>query len=98
MELNSFKNSNEFDAILRECVAQVKLTREWIEKKWNLSKSKSNQLYEEAKKYNDEVFFHGVLYELSFVDEPPTVARIMQEFDVSYLLAQKLFEFYMENC
>ena len=98
MELNNFKNSNEFDAMLRECIMQEKLSTEWIKKKWNLSKSKAKQLYEEANRFNDEVFFHGVLYELSFVDEPPTIARIMQEFDVSYLLAQKLFEFYMENC
>ena len=98
MELNNFKNSNEFDAMLRICIMQEKLSTEWIKKKWNLSKSKAKQLYEEADRFNDEVFFHGVLYELSFMDEPPTVARIMQEFDVSYLLAQKLFEFYMENC
>ena len=98
MELNSFKNSDVFDTMLLECVAQEKLTTKWIERRWKLPKSEVNCLYEEAKKYNDEVFFHGALYELSFMDEPPTVARIMATFNVSYLLAKKVFEFYIENC
>ena len=98
MTLINFKNSNEFDAMLKECLTQEKLTHTWIKQKWNLSKSKADCLYEEAKKFNDEVFFHGALYELSFMDEPPTVARIMSMLDISYLLAKRVLEFYEDNC
>lgn len=98
MKLTNFKNSDEFDTMLSECVAQEKLTIAWIRKKWNLSYQKAKCLYDEANNYNDEVFFHGALYELSFMEEPPTVARIMSMFGTSYLLAQKVFEYYLANC
>ena len=98
MKLKDFKNSDGFDAMLLECVNQNKLTITYIRKRFGLSYRKAKVLYEEAKNFKSEVFFHGTLYELSFMEEPPTIARIMREFDVSCLLAQKVFEFYVENC
>lgn len=98
MKLKDFKNSDGYDAMFLECIHLDKQTITYIRKRFNLSYQKAKILYEEAKKYNDEVFFHGALYELSFMEEPPTVARIMRDFNVSYLLAKKVFEFYTENC
>ena len=97
MKIKDFKNSDGYDAMLLECIHQENATITWIKKRWHLSYQKAKTLYEETKKYHDEVFYHRALYELSFMEEPPTVARIMREFDVSYLLAQKVFEFYLEN-
>lgn len=98
MKLKDFKTSDAFESILAECLGKKNLSLAWIQKKWKLSFQKAKMLYEEVKHFDDEVFFHGCLYELSFMKEPPTVARIMVEFDVGYLLAKKIFEFYTENC
>ena len=35
-------------------------------------------------------------YEISFMEEPPTVVRIMSEFNISMYFATKLFNYYME--
>ena len=93
-----FKRSDEFDAYLKQCIARKKVSISWIQKRFKLSFQKAKCVYEEALNFNDEVFLHNALYELSFMDEPPTIARIMGLFHVSYLLANKIFEFYMENC
>ena len=98
MKLKDFKTSDAFESMLAECLGKKDLSLAWIQKKWKLPFQKSKMLYEEAKHFDDEVFFHGCLYELSLMKEPPTVARIMVKFDVGYLLAKKIFEFYMENC
>ena len=98
MDLKQFRNSNEFDEFLKECIEQKKLSISWIQKHFHLSFQKASILYKEAMCYNDEVFFHNVMYELSFIEEPPTIARIMGTFGVSFLLASKIFDFYMENC
>lgn len=98
MDLNQFRNSNEFDELLKKCIDQKKLSVSWIQKSFHMSFQKAKILYQEAKCYNDEVFFHNALYELSFMEEPPTIARIMNTFGVSFLLASKIFDFYMENC
>ena len=98
MDLNQFRNSKEFDDFLRQCIAKKKLSMSWIQKHFHLSFQKAGMLYRESKRFSDEVFFHNALYELSFMEEPPTIARIMGAFDVSFLLASKIFDFYMENC
>ena len=98
MSFDKLKASNEFDELLIECLKKKRLSVAWIQKQLKVSFQVAAALYEEAKNYNDEVFMHNALYELSFEDEPPTIARIMDKFDVSFLLADKIFEFYMENC
>ena len=98
MNINNLKTSNEFDALLKECLKQKRLSLSWIQKELKVSFQMADLLYEEARNYNDEVFMHSALYELSFEEEPPTIARIMDRFDVSYLLAEKILEFYLENC
>ena len=98
MSFDKLKASNEFDELLKECLKKKRLSVAWIQKQLKVSFQVAATLYGEAKNYNNEVFMHNALYELSFEDEPPTIARIMDKFDVSFLLADKIFEFYMENC
>lgn len=98
MNFREFKNSNEFDEILKQCLNEKTLKISWIQKQFNLSYQKAKLIYEEANNFDDEIFMHNALYELSFEEEPPTIARIMGKFKVSYLLAEKIYEFYMENC
>ena len=98
MDFNWFRSSKEFDNLLKQCIDQKKLSVSWIQRHFRLSFQKAGLLFQEAERYNDEVFFHNALYELSFMEEPPTIARIMDVFGVSFLLASKIFDFYMENC
>lgn len=97
MNEKAFKLSDEFDELLKKCLAKNNLSVSWIQKELGLSFPKAAVLYQEAKNYNDEVFLHNALYELSFLDEPVTITRIMNFFDVSYLLAQRIYGFYQEN-
>ena len=90
--------SNEFDAIFKAIINLQNISVAALQTKWNLSFQKAKLLYEEWLRYKDEVFIHNVLYELSFENEPPTIARIMGGFHISYLLAEKIFQMYMEVC
>ena len=96
MNFDKLKTSNEFDDLLKECLKKKRLSVSWIQKQLKVSFKVAVSLYEEAKNYNDEIFMHNALYELSFEEEPPTPARIMEEFNVSYSLAKKIFDNYME--
>ena len=98
MDKNAYKMSDEYDAIFKELLTIKKPSISLIQKRWKLSFEKAEVLYEELCLYNDEVFLHGTLHELSFEEEPPTVARIMKKFNVSYILATKIYDFYMGNC
>ena len=98
MYFDKLKARNEFDDLLKECLKKKRLSVSWIQKQLKASFKVAASLYEEAKNYSDEIFIHNALYELSFEEEPPTVVRIMNKFAVSYLLADKIFKFYMENC
>ena len=97
MDKKQYIRSNEFDEYFKKLITIENPSMSWMQKNWNLSFQKAKLLFEELQRYNDEVFFHNALYELSFEEEPPTIARIMGKFDVSYILAEKIFEFYMEN-
>lgn len=96
MDYSTVKTSNAFDELLKECLKKKRLSVSWIQKQFKASFQMANALYEEVKKYNDEVFVHNALYELSFEEEPPTIARIMNIFNISFLLAKKIFDNYME--
>ena len=97
MNKNEFRVSKEFDAYFLKLINLKNPSISWMQKEWGLSFQKAKTLYEELERYSDEVFFHNAMYELSFEEEPPTIARIMNKFDASYFLAEKIFEFYMEN-
>ena len=96
MNKNEFKNSSEYDAIFRQLINLEKPSVAMIQTRWKLSFQKAKELYEEVSLYQNEVFIHGMIYELSFWEEPPTIARIMREFNVSYPFAEMVFEKYME--
>lgn len=53
-------------------------------------------IYQEWLNYHDEVFWHNCIYEMSFMEEPPTPGRIMSAFNVSYYFAKKLFDRFIE--
>ena len=96
MKKNEFKNSNEFDAIFKLLINLKNPSVAKIQTRWKLSFQKAKELYEEVSNHHNEAFIHSVIYELSFWEEPPTVARIMREFNVSYSFAQKLLDIYLE--
>ena len=96
MKENEFINSSEYDTIFKQLINLKKPSVAIIQRKWKLSFQKAKELYEEVSNYHNEVFIHSVIYELSFWEEPPTVARIMREFNVSYSFAQKLLDIYLE--
>ena len=96
MKENEFINSSEYDTIFKQLINLKKPSMAMIQRKWKLSFKKAKVLYEEVSNYHDEVFIHGVIYELSFWEEPPTIARIMREFNVSYPFAEILLEKYLE--
>lgn len=96
MDYSKLKNSNEFDELLKDCLKKKRLSVSWIQKQLKVSFQIAAVLFEETNNYNDEVFIHNALYELSFEEEPPTIARIMNNFNVSFLLAKKIFDNYME--
>lgn len=97
--MNEFelKRSSIIDEILGQLLEGQNIDPKWIEEKYQLSKLEAETLYDECSMLNDEVFIHKCIYELSFMDEPPTIARIMRQFYVPYILAKKIFDLYMEN-
>ena len=98
MNKNEFKNTDEFDDILTICLNEKIFNVADIMKRFKLTKKKAATIYQEAVWFNDEVFLHGTLYRLYFLEIIPTVARVMSYFHVSYLLAKRIYDFYMENC
>ena len=56
----------------------------------------SKKLFSEWNHYYDEVYWHWLIYETSFMDEVPTPERIMKRFDISYFFAKQVFDYYME--
>ena len=97
MNEKMFKNSNEFDAIFQKCLNRKNITISWIQKHFKMSFQKATILYQEAKAYDDELFLHSTKYELSFLEEPPTPARAMEMFNISYPLAKRVIENFMED-
>ncbi len=63
----------------------------------NLDKETKDKLVDEWEKYHDEVFFHNAIYEISYMDEVPTVQRISREFGISLTFASILLDYYLEN-
>ena len=68
-----------------------------VQERWNLSFQEVEMLFEELQHFHSDVYLMNVLSELRNEAEPPTIARIMNKFNVSYHLAKKIFESYMED-
>ena len=97
MNKNEFIRSSIIDKILEPLLEHKHADPKMIEKMYQVPRWQSLILCQEYENYHDEVFLHNCLYELSFEEEPPTIARIMRKFNVSYTLAKRIYEFYMEN-
>ena len=97
MNKNEFIRSSIIDEILEQLLKHKQINPKMIEKMYQVPRWKSVILYQEYENYHDEVFLHNCLYELSFKEEPATIARVMRKFNVSYTLAKRIYEFYMEN-
>ena len=86
----------EYEEIIAHFIERKRLTVSEIQKKGKAGIRLAAKVYNEWKKYHDDVFWHNAIYEMSFMEEPPTPMRIMVEFDISYYFAKRLFDYYME--
>ena len=86
----------KYEQLIEQFIERKELSVATIQKEGKVGVRLAAKVYQEWKKYHDEVFWHGCIYEISFMDEVPTPVRIMKEFAISLYFAQKLFEKYME--
>ena len=98
MDKNIFKNSSKFNDIFMELINLRHPSMSRLQKRWGLSFQQVEVLFIELHLYHSDVFLMNALAELTKEEEPPTIARIMNKFNVSYYLAKKIFESYMEDC
>ena len=86
----------KYESLIELFIERTELSVLTIQKEAKAGFRIASAVYKEWKNYHDEVYWHNCIYEISFMDEVPTTARIMREFNVSYYFAQKLFDYYME--
>ena len=96
MDKIQYKCSLDFDVVFKDLINLHKPTIGMIQQKWRLSVEKAECLYEEFTKYYDEDFIQAIVEELKYEVEPPTLARIMGKFDVSYRTAEKVLTDFLE--
>ena len=84
------------EELINRFIERKRLSIGEIQRKGKTSFKLASAVYREWKNYHDELYWHNAIYEMSFMEEPPTVARIMNEFGVSMYFATKLFDYYME--
>ena len=87
---------DKFEELVSEYIDQETLSVLRIQKEKKVGFKLAYQVYKEWRHYHDEVFWHNAIYEISFMFDIPTPARIMDKFDISYYFANKLFMYYME--
>ena len=86
----------KYEELIKKYLEKEELTIEEIILD-DVDENTAKQIYEEWKKYHDEIFFHNAIYEMSYWEEPPTVNRIIKEFSISEYFASLLLEYYLEN-
>lgn len=87
-----------FERQIERFIERKKLSISIIQKEGHTSFKIAKQVFKEWRNYHDEIYWHNVIYEIGFMEDIPTPARIMDEFKVSFYFANKLFEYYMEVC
>ena len=87
---------DKFEELVSEYIDQETISVLRIQKEKKVGFKLAYQVYKEWHHYHDEIFWHNAIYEISFMEEPPTPSRIMNEFDISYYFAKELFDYYME--
>ena len=86
----------KYESLMEKYIKKKKVTISGLQKKEKLPYPLAEKLYIEWKNYHDELYWHNAVYEISFMEEPPTPARIMDMFNISYCFAKKLFDYYIE--
>ena len=86
----------KYEQLIERFIERKKLSISLIQKEAHVGFKIAKQVYQEWINYHDEVYWHNAVYEMSFMEEVVTPARIMNEFSVSYYFAKKLFDYYME--
>ena len=86
----------KYEELINRFIERKDLSISTIQKEAKAGFKIASKIYQEWKNYHDEVYWHGCIYEISFMEEVPTPVRIMKEFDISLYFAQKLFDCYME--
>lgn len=86
----------KYEELINRFIERKDLSISIIQKEEKVGFKIAKAVYEEWEHYHDEVYWHNCIYEISFMDEVPTPARIMKEFGISLYFAQKLFDYYME--
>ena len=84
------------EELINRFIERKRLSIGEIQRKGKASFKLASAVYREWKNYHDELYWHNAIYEISFMEEPPTVVRIMSEFNISMYFATKLFIYYME--
>lgn len=87
---------DKYESLIEKYIEKEKISISEIQKKEKVPYPLAEKLYIEWKNYHDEVFWHNAIYEISFMSDIPTPARIMDKFEISYYFANKLFMYYME--
>lgn len=86
----------QYEELINRFIERKVLSIATIQKEAKAGFKIAAEVYEEWKNYHDEVYWHNCIYEISFMEEVPTPARIMNEFGISLYFAQKLFDYFME--
>ena len=86
----------QYEELINRFIKEKDLSIEKIKKEGNASLELAKNVYNEWKNYHDEVYWHNAIYEISFMDEVPTPARIMNLLNISYCFAKELFDYFME--
>lgn len=89
-------NQMRYEELIEKYLKNNNIDLEKLIKDEGIAKDLAEKIYSEWKNYHDEVFWHNAIYEISFMEEPPTPGRIMNEFQISYVFAEALYNYYME--
>lgn len=87
----------KYEELINRFIERKDLSIANIQKEAKVGFKIASAVYGEWLLYHSDVFWHSCIYEMSFMEEPPTPARIMDKFLISYYFAQKLFDRYMEE-
>ena len=94
--LFEFKNSDRFNEIMGMCVKSDSTKIDEIIDNYHLTNEEKEEVLRQVKLYTDELFYHYAMYEISGLDEVPTISRIMSLFDICYFFASHLLNEYLE--
>jgi hypothetical protein len=86
----------QYEKLIEKFINRKRLSISTIQKEGRTGFRIAKAIYQEYLNYHDEIYWHNAIYEISFMGDIPTPARIMNKFKISYYFANKLFNYYME--